>query len=109
MPTPLFLMPDLIHDGLVGRLGKTALQPRSFIFLKPFAEPFRAVVEGIAKRLVDTAEDVSTSQKHLNAVQHIDLALEILTAVLTPGRSGLPFQRPLSRLADAWPQRLVDP
>lgn len=54
-----------VHDGFVGRLGEAALDPGLLVVGEAHAEALRAVVKGIAKRLVGSLQDVTACHKDL--------------------------------------------
>lgn len=56
---------DPVEDGLVRGIGEATLDPGLLVVLEPLTQPFRAVVEGISKRFVDSLERVAAGHENL--------------------------------------------
>ena len=68
MQSNLGVLPvDPIHDSLIGRIAKSALDPRDLVVVVTLSEAFRAIIIGITKRLVDTLDSVSAGHEYLRS------------------------------------------
>lgn len=90
---------DSVKNGLVGGLAEAAAVAQILVLFKSRTQPFRAVVEGIAKRFVEALQCITLSHEDLDQCQtYANSSLD---------RIGLPVRKLLSMIEGEWQQRWV--